>query len=308
MSSLTLSMVVVVLILIFPYNNVYGDEQIQEPCLTRCGVHNISHPFRLKDSPENCGDRRYNLSCEDNNQLILYHKFEEHHGKYYVQSINYNNFTIRLLDFNNLGYSNYSLLPPHPLGLYNFTSRYYYGRSFPYSVYRDSSDSKLLARPMLYVRCPNHVQPSGIYFDAACINNISSYANQGNNYIGYGYDKSLSELGIGDGCRIEFMYLTSLSLRDHDGHSGSNNISCSDIRPMMYYGFELSWIDGLCKDGWYIKVDQYNHTHCARPGYLFFWPMVVGYYSIYIIVNLKLDWSLRPSSDDQDIQASSRRA
>jgi hypothetical protein len=121
---------------------------------------------------------------------------------------------------------------------------------------------------MLYVRCPNHVQPSGIYFDSACINNISSYANQGNNYIGYGYDKYLSELGIGDGCRIEFMYLTSLSLRDHDGHSGSNNISSSDIRPMMYYGFELSWIDGLCKDGWYIKVDQYNHTHCARPGLL----------------------------------------
>ncbi|KAK2453435.1 rust resistance kinase Lr10 [Trifolium repens] len=52
----------------------------------------------------------------------------------------------------------------------------------------------------------------------------------------------------------------------------------------MYYGFELSWINCLCKDGWYVKLDQYKQTHCARAGYLFFWPMVVGYYSIDIIV------------------------
>jgi hypothetical protein len=112
------------------------------------------------------------------------------------------------------------------------------------------------------VRCPNHVQPSSIYLDSACINNISSYENQGNNYIGYGYGKPLSELGMEDGCRIEFMYLTSWSLED-DGHSVSNNIFCSDIRPMMYYGFELSWLSSLCKDGWYVQLDQYNHIHCV---------------------------------------------
>ncbi|MCI24926.1 kinase-like protein, partial [Trifolium medium] len=60
MPSLTLAMVVVVvlpILIIFPYNNkVYGDEQ-QDSCSQRCGVHNISHPFRLKDSPENCGDK-----------------------------------------------------------------------------------------------------------------------------------------------------------------------------------------------------------------------------------------------------------
>jgi hypothetical protein len=128
---------------------------------------------------------------------------------------------------------------------------------------------------MLYVRCPNHVQPSGIYLDSACINNISSYENQGNNYIGYGYGKPLSELGMEDGCRIEFMYLTSWSLED-DGHSVSNNIFCSDIRPMMYYGFELSWLSSLCKDGWYVQLDQYNQTHCAgllpTPNFVEFLP------------------------------------
>jgi hypothetical protein len=57
MSSLTsaaLAFVVVLLILIFPHK-VYGNEY-QESCSRRCGVHNISYPFRLKDSPKKCGD------------------------------------------------------------------------------------------------------------------------------------------------------------------------------------------------------------------------------------------------------------
>jgi hypothetical protein len=32
---------------------------------------------------------------------------------------------------------------------------------------------------------------------------------------------------------------------------------------MMYYGFELSWHSSLCKDGWYVQLDQYNHIHCV---------------------------------------------
>ena len=60
-----------------------------------CGnIHNISFPFRLKTDPENCGDSRYVLSCDENNRTVLY-LFE---GKYYVQEISYNNYTIRIVD------------------------------------------------------------------------------------------------------------------------------------------------------------------------------------------------------------------
>jgi hypothetical protein len=270
MSSLTsaaLNFVVVLLILIFHCNNiVYGDEQ-QESCSTKCGVHNISHPFRLKDSPKKCGDKRYILSCEENDQLILYY-----FGKYYVQSINYNNFTIRLLDFNNLGYSNYSL-PPHPLGLYNFTSKSDQPIGMPYQVYGDQDIS--LVKSILYVRCPNSVQNSSdIYFDegGACMN----ITHENLFYVNYrfGSDKSLSKLDLGDlgdGCRVEFMYLTSWPL-EHGGRRGNNNnnISCSDIRHMMFYGFELSWFNSLCKDGWYWYryLDKSSHRSCASIGNL----------------------------------------
>jgi hypothetical protein len=247
MSSLTSR--VMLLILIFHCNNiVYGDEQ-QESCSTKCGVHNISHPFRLKDSPKKCGDKRYILSCEENDQLILYY-----FGKYYVQSINYNNFTIRLLDINNLGYSNYSL-PPHPLGLYNFTSRSHEPVRLPYQVYRDRFIP--LTKSILDVRCPNNVQNS---FDevVACMN--ITHENLFVNYR-FGSDKSLSKLDLGDGCRIEFMYLTSWPF-ENGGRPGNNNVSCSDIRRMMFYGFELSWLNSFCKDGWSAYLDINNHLIC----------------------------------------------
>jgi hypothetical protein len=252
MSSLTI--VVVLLILIFSYN-VDGDDEQHESCSRRCGVHNISHPFRLKDSPKECGDERYNLSCEDNNQLILYYGS---FGKYYVQSINYNNFTIRLLDFNSHGYSNYSI-PPHPLGFYNFTSRSIDQIALPYRVF---GDYIVLLKSMLYVTCPKHVQySSGIYFDAACMNISNSYEQQKGNYIVFG-DKSLLELGLEDGCRIELMFLTSWPFK----HGGNNNISCTDIRGMMFYGFELSWLNSLCKDGWYSDfLDYNNQRRCCAP-------------------------------------------
>ncbi|XP_017973196.1 PREDICTED: rust resistance kinase Lr10 isoform X2 [Theobroma cacao] len=59
-----------------------------------CGsIQNISYPFRLNSDPHNCGVPRYNSSCQ-NNLTVLNLKS----GKYYVQAINYNNYTIRLVD------------------------------------------------------------------------------------------------------------------------------------------------------------------------------------------------------------------
>ncbi|CAL5206677.1 unnamed protein product [Lathyrus oleraceus] len=245
----TLNRVVVVFLLILSYKS-YGDEQ-QESCSQRCGVHNITHPFRLKNSPKHCGDERYILSCENNNQLILYYK---PFGKYYVQSINYNNFTIRLLDFNHSSYS----VPPHPLGSYNFTS--HNSITSLYQVYGDRFKS--LVKPILYVNCPNRVQySSDIYFPApTCINISDSYPQHGNFSIKFGYQKSLSRLGLEDGCRIEFMYLTSWDLQD----GNNSNISCTDIRRMMLYGFELSWSNIPCKDGSVLYFDENTNVICPQ--------------------------------------------
>ncbi|KAK2399536.1 rust resistance kinase Lr10 [Trifolium repens] len=253
LTSDALTLAVVVLLLTFPYNNVYGDEQ-QDSCSRSCGVHNISHPFRLKDSPENCGDRRYNLSCENNNQLILYYEsFGKYYGKFYVQSINYDNFTIRLLD-SNLGYSNYSL-PTYSLGLYNFS--YFTSPYLAYHQYKNYNRD-VLTKSILYVSCPSQYSYVG-----NCMNStLFSYKNY---FYVDGYNKSLSNLDLGNGCRIEFMYLTSWPL----DRGNNNSISCMDIRRMLVYGFELSWFNSFCKVAdWllYAELDQYNKPRCVHPG------------------------------------------
>ncbi|AES59897.2 stress-induced receptor-like kinase [Medicago truncatula] len=247
----SLTLVVVLLILIFSYN-VDGDVEHQESCSRRCGVHSISHPFRLKDSPEKCGDKRYILSCEDNNQLILYYEFEEYHGKYYVQSINYNNFTIRLLDFN-LASSNNSIPSYYSLGLYNFSSNFFTSPYLAYHRYKNYTNH-MLTKSMLYVSCPNRMEYSYI---GNCMNR-TSYSQDVNSFYVGGYGKSLLEFGLGDGCHIEFMYLTW----DVEDDGNINNISCTDIRRRMYYGFELSWLNSRCKHGRYAVLDQYNQPHC----------------------------------------------
>ena len=64
-----------------------------QPCRpSSCGdIQNISIPFRLKGDPLGCGDPdpAYELVCE-NNRTMLY-------GKYYVEEINYQNYTIRVV-------------------------------------------------------------------------------------------------------------------------------------------------------------------------------------------------------------------
>jgi hypothetical protein len=37
---------------------------------------------------------------------------------------------------------------------------------------------------------------------------------------------------------------------------------------MIHHGFELSWLNSLCKDGWYVKPDNNNHRHCVYEGNL----------------------------------------
>ena len=64
-------------------------------CLpSSCGnITHITYPFRLQADPEKCGNKRYELVCE-NNVTVLY----LHSAKYHVQAINYNNYTVRVVD------------------------------------------------------------------------------------------------------------------------------------------------------------------------------------------------------------------
>ncbi|KAK7827250.1 putative o-methyltransferase 3 [Quercus suber] len=91
------------------------------PCAhsSSCGnIPNISFPFRLNSDPQNCGDSRYVLSCDENNLTVLY----LYGGKYFVQEISYNNCTIRMVD-SSIRKDNYFSFstPTYSLYQYNFS-------------------------------------------------------------------------------------------------------------------------------------------------------------------------------------------
>ena len=77
-----------------------------------CGtIRNIGFPFRLKTDPKKCGERRYELSCENNHTVLSL--FER---KYNVKKINYNNYTIRIVD-SGIQKDNYSSTPSYSLNV-----------------------------------------------------------------------------------------------------------------------------------------------------------------------------------------------
>lgn len=108
-----------------------------------CGdIHNISNPFRLEDDPQNCGLRMYNLSCENNHtDTVLYLDA----GKYYVRQINYDNYTIRVVDSG----INQVSIPRYFLNGNNFS----FGDSYvPYEQGR-SRYRELITRSVVFVMC-----------------------------------------------------------------------------------------------------------------------------------------------------------
>ncbi|KAM3729811.1 hypothetical protein ACB098_12G038800 [Castanea mollissima] len=170
-----------------------------------CGnIHNISFPFRLKTDPENCGDFSYNLSCE-NNRTVLYIS----RGKYYVQEISYNNYTIRIVDsgIHKDNYFSFST-PTHSSSRYdlNFNSPYYTylqkGTKVNYGHFE-------LSRSLVLMSCEKPVN-SPLYLDTSTCNyndNSSSISDSKRyRYVKVGRT-NVSE--VEESCKVEKMFRTS---------------------------------------------------------------------------------------------------
>ncbi|KAF3432844.1 hypothetical protein FNV43_RR23946 [Rhamnella rubrinervis] len=190
-----------------------------------CGkIHNISYPFRLKDDPKHCGRKRYTLSCE-NNITILY----LYSGKYNVEAINYNNYTIRLVD-SNFHKGNCSFIPLYSLASFNFS----YSDLYSTVLYR----AKLLPIPLvetrIFMTCENPVN-SPLYVDTApCITSKRPY---------YSYIMVRGNLSVDrmeDSCRTQLVVMSSWKRKNIKKKNTTS--SYMDIHNELLYGFELSWL------------------------------------------------------------------
>ncbi|KAJ4839329.1 hypothetical protein Tsubulata_829965 [Turnera subulata] len=236
-------------------------------CATSCGhLHNISYPFRLANDPHSCGDHNYTLHCEKNVPVLYLYS-----GRYIVQAINYNNFTIRLVD-DGVQKDNCSSLPRSSLLRSNFVRgdpyAWYYYRSrkmddifFCKYYEQDSRCFPRLSQAMAFLTCPDPVD-SPLYVDTAPCTNGLQVSNSS-----VPHTKTRSYINVGrmdvsdlmDSCRIDI--LTLLPARND-----YKNMSFKEIHRQLAYGFEISWYNTYCPEyctrGCF--VDHKNRTSCVR--------------------------------------------
>ncbi|KAB9074141.1 hypothetical protein FH972_026947 [Carpinus fangiana] len=203
-----------------------------------CGdIHNISYPFQLQDQPQNCGHPNYTLSCEKNQTVLRFYA-----EKYFVRQINYENYTIRVVDS----------------GIHQLTIPRYFSYEDPYQTWVSKSPTssvELSKGTVVFVMCENPVNSTFYLETSTCFSNIGEYSynsSKGYQYVKVGITKASD---VEDSCQIERMVRTSWP----------GNISCSDVHNALVYGFELSWFQlncGNCGSGHDCYLDDVNRVRC----------------------------------------------
>ncbi|XP_062175098.1 uncharacterized protein LOC133880211 [Alnus glutinosa] len=283
-----LTALIVVVVLFHQTCNTSADQDHCPP--SSCGsILNISYPFRLTSDPKNCGDQRYNLSCE-NNQTLLLHLY---HGRYHVRQINYTDYIIRVVD-PGIGLNaneNYSFIPRYSLEYNNFNS------GDPYQTFSLNRREYYITHKMIFVECEKPVNSRYHLNISACIEDGVYPNSKRYKYALFGYHAAME---LGDLCQVKQISLTSYSDRDY---YVLRNISCTDFHNELLRGFELSWYGAYC--GSCRVEDCYldgagNIVSCYREAvpkegilekiYYFIWPIL---YRVYVFVLNHLPVPLR---------------
>ncbi|KAI4353739.1 hypothetical protein L6164_002669 [Bauhinia variegata] len=204
--------------------------QTQPACApSSCGkISNISYPFRLTQDPPNCGKPSHELACENNITVLFLYTLpfdQSYLVKLYVESINYNNYTIRLVDWG-VQQTECSSIPHYSISQYR--SSYTANGEVAY-VFANSSQYVIL------LNCSNRVNDSDYpeYVDTASCNNWNS---NGHIYAVVGH---LSAQRLNVDCRVMAVAATSLwGTRNY-----SESFSYTDIHRALLFGFEVMWIE-----------------------------------------------------------------
>ncbi|KHN05167.1 Putative receptor-like protein kinase [Glycine soja] len=189
-----------------------------------CGkITHITYPFRLTGDPKGCGDKWYELACE-NNVTVLY----LYSGKYHVQAINYNNFTIRVVD-PGVQQPNCSSLPRYFLSPTNFSDV----EGDPYLAFQNRDYSwEYVFQHIVFLNCRHAVIDNEKYVETdPCI----KWHSKG--YI-YAIAGDLIAKDFEVGCEVKLVAPTSLWGLD----------TYTQMHRALIYGFELSWMNLACED------------------------------------------------------------
>ncbi|GMN44420.1 hypothetical protein TIFTF001_013615 [Ficus carica] len=142
-------------------------------------------------------------------------------GKYLVESINYDNKTVRIVD-SNIKKGNCASLPSYSLSEYNFSGNIMIS-------YQPHVDTKSI----VFVSCENPVK-SPRYIDTSPCTKSALSPSKRHSYVVVNGSSRVSDMV--DACGVELMAMVSRM-----GNFNGSNVSFFDIHNELAYGFELSW-------------------------------------------------------------------
>ncbi|KAE9604892.1 putative glycerophosphodiester phosphodiesterase, protein kinase RLK-Pelle-LRK10L-2 family [Lupinus albus] len=223
--------ITITILLLFQQTCTSIDPKLCPP--SSCGkTHNITYPFRLKTDPITCGDTRYELDCHNNNTLLTLFS-----GKYYVQDIDYNKYTILVSDVGVIDDedSNCSFIPSYFLYEGSFGNNFIGPGTNPFKL-----DATIT---ISYFNCSNMVIDDHRYVDVGTTCSDSGghiYAVVDNSS---NHDFSVMDIKIG--CQLKVSTFANWGRVEYDKNK---NISYDEIHNMLVYGFRLSWLYVICED------------------------------------------------------------
>ncbi|CAL2240514.1 unnamed protein product [Prunus armeniaca] len=211
---------------------------------TLCGNINITYPFQLKGSLQNCGYNKFELYCGRENVTVMC----LYSGRYYVKAINYSDWTIRVVDAGVQKKDNYFSNPLYSLTSYNLSDDGDPFSSVFYNSDKDIQELRLYSLairevPIIFISCANPMHSPRLVDTAPCINNsANSSLSSTLRMFSYVMIDNISSFDLGESCRITQMVVVSPSTST-DLH---RNLSCEGIYNEIASGFELSWFNGAC--------------------------------------------------------------
>ena len=227
-----------------------------------CGhIRNISYPFRLQGQPEDCGEKKYQLFCENNKTAIFFQN-----TKHYVLSINRANFTIRLVDAV-VQKDNCSSVPLHSVNASIFNTAFPYRRIE--SVLKDQifyvddySNHKIVL-----LSCKKPLTNSSLFIDTkSCANGshlLAAEKKPGRHNYSYVASNDATVSDLAESCSVELMGISAKSCT-------GPNCTYSEIHDMIAYGFEASWkviaCEKYCKGRGFCYLDKGGDVISACAG------------------------------------------
>ncbi|KAG8390399.1 hypothetical protein BUALT_Bualt01G0079300 [Buddleja alternifolia] len=246
-----------------------------------CGnIRTINFPFRLRGDPISCGynNPSFVLDCL-NNQAI----FTVRSRRYHVQEINYDDYSIRLVD-PSISRDNLSSCPVY-FNSYDDWPTLIFDNFFEWNV------------PVVFMHCLVPVISLNYVESAFCGNRSNVFFNSSEiySYVVVGEERILLS-DLEDSCTVDRVDQASAR------RAVRNDSSLASIYDGLAYGFELSWFRVLCGEcertygycsleGNTITCRHYcrEDTPISQLGFrcqFEYWFVILGFYSAFAIAGI----------------------